>query len=61
PRPKVAAGSVGVIRGFTGVYPLEGPGGWPIVGQTDIPLFEAKADKPFALELGMTVRFEALT
>ena len=59
PRARVAAGSVGVIAGFSGVYPLAGPGGWPIVGRTDTKLFDATRDDPFLLRPGMRVRFKA--
>lgn len=59
PRARVPAGSVGVIKGYSGVYPLAGPGGWPIVGRTDLSLFDREAEDPFRLRPGMTVRFEA--
>lgn len=58
PRAHLPAGSIGVIRGYSGLYALSGPGGWPIVGQATIPLFEAQAEDPFRLAAGMTVRFE---
>ncbi|ADM09017.1 hypothetical protein PB2503_04712 [Parvularcula bermudensis HTCC2503] len=59
PRVRVAAGSVGVIAGHTGIYSLDGPGGWPIVGRVLEDLFSPKATDPFTLALGQTVRFEA--
>lgn len=60
PRAFVPEGSVGVIKGYSGIYPLAGPGGWPIVGRTDATLFEAGREDPFLLRPGMTVRFEAV-
>lgn len=59
PRAHVAAGSVGLISGFTGLYALEGPGGWPLIGRTSHPLFQPQADEPFALSAGQKIRFEA--
>lgn len=41
PRQTVAAGSIGIITGQCGLYALEGPGGWPIIGRAQVPLFDA--------------------
>ncbi len=60
PRQRVAAGSIGVTDGLTGLYALPGPGGWPLVGRTPVPLFEAGWDQPFLLRAGMRVRFTAI-
>ncbi|MEL7454533.1 MAG: allophanate hydrolase subunit 1 [Pseudomonadota bacterium] len=57
PRPRIAAGSVGVMGGQSGLYALAGPGGWPIIGRTDAQLFQDNMDPPCALSLGMVVRF----
>ncbi len=59
PRQYVDAGSIGIAGGMTGVYALGGPGGWPIVGHTDMSLFDAESESPFALAAGMRIRFEA--
>ena len=56
-RNRVAAGSVGMSAGYTGIYALAGPGGWPIIGRTRAPLFDAKATEPFLLTPGQRVRF----
>lgn len=60
PRERVLAGSVGIIRGYSCIYPLPGPGGWPLIGRTGHLLFDAQAENPFRLAPGMTVRFEAV-
>jgi len=60
PRQRVPAGSVGIAGGRTGLYALDSPGGWPIVGHTPMPLFHPGADDPFVLEAGMRIRFEAV-
>lgn len=59
PRMKVAAGSVGIADGRTGLYALPGPGGWALVGRTSYPLFDASAEDPFALGPGRRIRFVA--
>ncbi len=60
PRQRVEAGSIGITDGLTGLYALPGPGGWPLVGRTPMPLFEARSDQPFLLQAGMRVRFTAI-
>lgn len=59
PRLRVAAGSVGIADGRTGLYALPSPGGWTLIGRTPYPLFDPKADNPFPLRAGMHVRFIA--
>ena len=44
PRPRVAAGSVGLAGRMTGIYPADLPGGWRIIGRTDLRLFDPAAD-----------------
>lgn len=58
PRPRVAAGSVAIAATQTGVYPLDTPGGWHILGHTDTVMFDAKRDPPTLLRAGDTVKFE---
>ena len=57
PRPRVAAGSVGVAGAMTGVYPLASPGGWPLIGRTPKTLFNAKSETPFLFAPGAEVSF----
>ncbi|KCZ55215.1 5-oxoprolinase subunit PxpB [Hyphomonas chukchiensis] len=56
PRQQVPPGSVGLITGQCGLYALAGPGGWPLIGRTDVSLFDASADDPFKLQPGMQVQ-----
>lgn len=58
PRPRVAAGSVAIAAGHTGVYPLPTPGGWHILGTTDVALFDAGCPEPALLAPGDRVRFQ---
>lgn len=57
PRTHVPAGSVGIAGGQTGIYPLESPGGWQIIGRTEKKLFDPEDDPYFLLSPGDLVRF----
>lgn len=60
PRLRVPPGSVGIAGAQTGVYALETPGGWRIIGRTDLALFDPTREAPFALQAGDRVRFVPL-
>ena len=57
PRLKVPKGSVGIAGRQTGIYPLESPGGWQIIGRTDVELFTPERESPCLLKAGDEVRF----
>ncbi|MBI3243674.1 MAG: 5-oxoprolinase subunit PxpB [Chloroflexi bacterium] len=57
PRTRVPAGSVGIAGPQTGIYPIESPGGWRIIGQTRLKLFDLSRDPPFLFAPGDVVRF----
>jgi inhibitor of KinA len=57
PRAKVPKGSVGLAGAQTGVYPLESPGGWQIIGRTRVEMFDPNADPPSRLKADDLVRF----
>lgn len=57
PRTKIPAGSVGIAGEQTGVYPLDSPGGWQLIGRTPLALFDTKREQPFLLSAGDYVRF----
>ena len=57
PRTAVPAGSVGIGGAQTGVYPVESPGGWQLIGRTPLRLFDAHRDPPALLRAGDRVRF----
>ncbi|HEY2299128.1 MAG TPA: 5-oxoprolinase subunit PxpB [Jatrophihabitans sp.] len=59
PRTSVPAGAVGIAGQFTGVYPRPSPGGWQLLGRTDLPLWDPAAPEPALLAPGTSVRFEA--
>lgn len=58
PRPRVPAGSVAIAATQTGIYPLDTPGGWHILGHTAVKMFDATRHPPSLLRAGDTVRFE---
>jgi len=60
PRTRVPKGSVGIAQRQTGIYPVESPGGWQIIGWTPIELFEPRRSLPSLLEMGDRVKFEAV-
>lgn len=60
PRVQVPAGSVGLAGEFSGIYPRSSPGGWQLLGRTDIELWDADRDPPALLRPGTVVRFRAL-
>ncbi|GAW27611.1 MULTISPECIES: 5-oxoprolinase subunit PxpB [unclassified Carboxydocella] len=61
PRTKIPAGSVGIAGSQTGVYPIESPGGWQIIGRTPVKLFDPAREKPVLLQAGNYVRFYQIT
>lgn len=60
PRTRVPAGSVGIGGAQTGIYPREGPGGWRLIGRTDLPLFDPAREPPSLLLPGDRLRFVAV-
>jgi len=57
PRTKVPKGSVGIAGKQTGIYSLSSPGGWQIIGKTNIELFTPEAETPTFLQAGDSVQF----
>ncbi len=57
PRPAVPAGSVGLADGFSGIYPRSTPGGWQLIGETDLRLWDVHREPPALLVPGTTVAF----
>lgn len=57
PRTKIEKGSVGIAGKQTGVYPLESPGGWQIIGRTRLEMFQPESENFSLLKTGDAVRF----
>lgn len=57
PRKFVPSGSVGIAGGQTGIYPIDSPGGWQIIGRTPLKIFDVKKDPPVLFDVGDRVKF----
>ena len=56
-RTAVPAGAVGLAGDYSGVYPRESPGGWQLIGTTDVQMWDLDRDPPALLRPGAAVRF----
>jgi len=61
PRLSVPAGSVAIAQRQTGIYPMESPGGWQIIGRTPVKLFDSEKEPPALLQMGDLVQFYPIT
>lgn len=57
PRTYVPAGTVAIAGSQTGIYPIDSPGGWRLIGRTSLQLFDSKSESPFWFSPGDEVRF----
>jgi inhibitor of KinA len=57
PRTRIPAGSVGIAGSQTGIYPIDSPGGWRVIGRTALPIFDLTRREPFLFAPGDTVHF----
>lgn len=61
PRTRVPAGSVAIAAGQTGIYPVESPGGWHLLGRTQVKPYDPSRADPFLFRPGDRVRFRPIT
>ena len=61
PRTRVPKGSVGIAQKQTGIYSVDSPGGWQIIGWTPVNLFDPLGEPPSYLSMGDQVQFYAIT
>ncbi len=61
PRLRVPAGSVAIGGSQTGIYPVDSPGGWRLIGRTPLPLFSPEKNPPTLLQMGDRVHFVPIT
>lgn len=61
PRTRVPAGSVALAAGQTGIYPMETPGGWHLIGRTPVRPFDERRAEPVLFRPGDTVRFRSIS
>lgn len=57
PRTKIPAGSTGIAGTQTGIYPIDSPGGWQLIGRTPVKLYDPLGDPPVLLNAGDYIRF----
>ena len=61
PRLSVPAGTVAIAQKQTGIYPMESPGGWRLLGRTPVKIFDPEKDPPAFLRMGDRVQFYPIT
>jgi inhibitor of KinA len=62
PRKSVPKGSIGIGGSQTGIYPIESPGGWHLIGQTPLDIFSATSlERPFLFQAGDRIQFTEIT
>ncbi|MBK1788877.1 5-oxoprolinase subunit B family protein [Prauserella cavernicola] len=57
-RTRVPLGAVGLAGSFSGIYPRESPGGWQLIGRTELRMWQVDREPPALLRPGVRVRFE---
>lgn len=60
PRQKILAGAVGIAGSQTGIYTIDSPGGWNIIGRTPLKLFDVQQENPVLLQPGNSIKFESI-
>lgn len=60
PRVKIPAGSVGIAGSQTGVYPIDSPGGWQLIGRTPVRMYDPDREVPILPQAGQYIKFYAI-
>ncbi len=60
PRVKIPAGSVGIAGSQTGVYPIDSPGGWQLIGRTPVHMYDPARETPILPQAGQYIKFRAI-
>src|SRR5271157_6468521 len=60
PRPSIVGGSVGIAGSQTGIYPVDSPGGWRLIGRTPMRMFDPEATPPTRLQPGDRMKLSAI-
>jgi len=61
PRQLVPAGSVGIANNQTGIYSIDSPGGWRLIGKTPIKLYDPTGSPPILLRAGNYLKFKKIS
>lgn len=60
PRIRIPAGSVGIGGSQTGIYPMDSPGGWQLMGMTPVKTYDPEREVPILVQAGEYIRFVAI-
>lgn len=60
PRLKIEAGSVGIAASQTGMYPVESPGGWQLIGRTPLKIYDETKNPPVFIKAGDYIRYRSI-
>lgn len=60
PRVKIPAGSVGIAGKQTGVYPIDSPGGWQLIGRTPVKMYDPNRETPILPQAGQYIKFRSI-
>lgn len=60
PREIIPAGSVGIAGKQTGIYPIDSPGGWQLIGRTPLSMYDPSKEPPTLLDAGLWVKFRPI-
>ncbi|MBE6036327.1 MAG: 5-oxoprolinase subunit PxpB [Clostridiales bacterium] len=60
PRVLIPGGSVGIAGAQTGIYPMDSPGGWQLIGRTPVKLYDPRREQPILLDAGEYIKFRAI-
>ena len=61
PDKKINAGSIALADDYTGIYPVDSPGGWHIIGACPVRFLNSQSDQPVLYAVGSQIRFEAIS
>lgn len=61
PRTRIPAGSIGIGGEQTGIYPMDSPGGWRLIGRTPLKLYDPDREEPVLYRAGDVIRFVPIT
>ena len=61
PRVRIPAGSVGIAGSQTGVYPIDSPGGWQLIGKTPVRMYDPDRAEPILPKAGEYIKFYSIT
>ena len=61
PRLKISRGAVGIGGSQTGIYPMDSPGGWRLMGETPIDMYDPNREQPILVQAGDYIRFVPIT